>query len=105
MYTRTVSNAYFYLLIYIDTRGLYGCTYMYMRGVVRYTHLYIFACIYTAPEVVRPRPPQATSIPAMIKLMQDEWDSVMLETYTLKKALNTVCVLYIIIHVILLLLP
>ena len=33
--------------------------------------------------VVRPRPPNATSLPALISLFQNEWDALMLETYTL----------------------
>lgn len=39
---------------------------------------------------VKPRPPSATSVPGLIQLFQTEWDSVMLETYTLKQHLDTV---------------
>lgn len=35
-------------------------------------------------QVVRPRPAAATSIPGLLSLMQNEWDELMLETYTLK---------------------
>lgn len=35
-------------------------------------------------KVIRPRPATATSIPGLIALFQNEWDSLMLETYTLK---------------------
>eukprot|EP00665_Eupelagonemidae_sp_cell47_P009520 gene9519-4415_t len=39
--------------------------------------------------IVKPRPIAATSIPGMLTLMQNEWDSLMLETYTLKQQLDT----------------
>jgi len=39
---------------------------------------------------VKPRPVQATSIPGMLALFQNEWDALMLETYTLKQHLETV---------------
>ncbi len=39
---------------------------------------------------IKPRPPAATSVPGLIQLFQTEWDSVMLETYTLKQHLETV---------------
>eukprot|EP00612_Vaucheria_litorea_P003981 CAMPEP_0171462740 /NCGR_PEP_ID=MMETSP0945-20130129/6651_1 /TAXON_ID=109269 /ORGANISM="Vaucheria litorea, Strain CCMP2940" /LENGTH=502 /DNA_ID=CAMNT_0011989315 /DNA_START=65 /DNA_END=1573 /DNA_ORIENTATION=+ len=40
-------------------------------------------------KIVRPRPAVATSIPGMLALMQNEWDDLMLETYTLKSNLDT----------------
>merc|ERR1712205_113155 len=39
---------------------------------------------------VKPRPVQATSIPGMLALFQNEWDALMLETFTLKQHLETV---------------
>ncbi|KAI8855325.1 WD40-repeat-containing domain protein [Chytridium lagenaria] len=36
-------------------------------------------------KVVRPRPPTVNSVPALLSLLQNEWDSVMLETYQLKQ--------------------
>ncbi|KAL1526962.1 hypothetical protein AB1Y20_015651 [Prymnesium parvum] len=39
---------------------------------------------------VKPRPLAATSIPGMLSLFQNEWDALMLETYTLKQQLDTV---------------
>eukprot|EP00656_Telonema_subtile_P053784 TRINITY_DN7861_c0_g1_i1.p1 TRINITY_DN7861_c0_g1~~TRINITY_DN7861_c0_g1_i1.p1 ORF type:complete len:502 (-),score=126.39 TRINITY_DN7861_c0_g1_i1:324-1829(-) len=43
-----------------------------------------------ANKVVKPRPVQATSIPGMLALFQNEWDALMLETFTLKQHLDTV---------------
>ena len=40
-------------------------------------------------DAVKPRAPQATSIPAVLKLLQDEWDALMLETYTVKQHYET----------------
>lgn len=41
-------------------------------------------------SALQPRPPSATSIPGLIQLFQNEWDAVMLETYTLNKHLDNV---------------
>jgi len=40
-------------------------------------------------KAVRPRPPQATSLANLLKTFQGEWDSLMLETYTLRQHLDT----------------
>ncbi|KAH9268194.1 hypothetical protein BASA84_000389 [Batrachochytrium salamandrivorans] len=41
--------------------------------------------VKTSSKVVKPRPPIATSIPTLLLNLQNEWDSVMLETHQLKQ--------------------
>lgn len=38
-------------------------------------------------NIIRPRPPTLTSIPALLGVFQEEWDALALETYTLKQNL------------------
>ncbi|CAM9451744.1 unnamed protein product [Ectocarpus fasciculatus] len=42
-----------------------------------------------AHRSVRPRPVAATSVPGLISTFQNEWDELMLETYTLRQHLDT----------------
>jgi pre-mRNA-processing factor 19 len=43
-----------------------------------------------ANKTVKPRPSPATSIPGLLGLFHDEWDTLMLETHTLRQSLHTV---------------
>ncbi|KAK3296465.1 uncharacterized protein B0H64DRAFT_417857 [Chaetomium fimeti] len=39
-------------------------------------------------RVVRPRPPNFTSLPSLLKAFQDEWDALVLETYNTREQLS-----------------
>ncbi|KAG1170391.1 hypothetical protein G6F70_007687 [Rhizopus microsporus] len=41
--------------------------------------------VKTTPETVKPRPPKLASVPSLLSALQNEWDSVMLESFTLKQ--------------------
>lgn len=46
--------------------------------------------ITIAQPIVKPKPVTSTSIPGLLVTLQNEWDSMMLETFTLKKHLQAV---------------
>ena len=52
--------------------------------------LTILCCplLSAATKTVKPRAPTATSVPALLAAFQNEWDSVVLETYSLKLQLE-----------------
>ncbi|KAI8089593.1 WD40-repeat-containing domain protein [Halteromyces radiatus] len=41
--------------------------------------------VKTNPQSVKPRPPKLSSVPSILSSLQNEWDSVMLESFTLKQ--------------------
>jgi len=47
-----------------------------------------FLLIAIGPETAHPRPPNHTSIPALLHLLQNEWDALVLSTHALEQKYN-----------------
>lgn len=45
----------------------------------------VYYCFDKESQVVPPRAPKFTSVPSILSSLQNEWDSVMLESFTLKQ--------------------
>jgi pre-mRNA-processing factor 19 len=54
-------------------------------NIVEILHLKLLITRSIDPTTVKPRPPTLTSIPSLLTVFQNEWDSMMLETFTLKQ--------------------
>jgi len=44
--------------------------------------------VKTSAPVVRPRPPTGTSFPQLLQMLQNEWDAMALETFTMRQKMN-----------------
>lgn len=48
----------------------------------------VTVAFFSAPKTAAPRPPTHTSIPALLHLLQNEWDALVLGTHALEQKYN-----------------